>query len=138
MNINLRLNDLELLNEGYVPSSVFNQTSDANLSEIYIQNLIKSATKLKMFQTNLSQQTAGLSHDSRLRINPENVLLSYEEISGLPSSSNFDIWEAIFEIVVAAYKLADAPKDITHSNQGAIFIQKNCLNSVMSALQLSS
>ena len=114
MNINLRLNDIQLLNEGYVPSTVYVQTPEANLSDIYINSMIESATSLKNFQTSLSQQTASLSEDSRLRINPDNVILNYETAPEIPSSYNFNIWEAIFEIVVTAYRLADNVANITH------------------------
>ena len=72
-------------------------------------------------------------------INPNDVNMQYLKYPNMPEYYVFSIWEAIMEIVVSAFRLTTVPiQDLTDSQPTAFFIIKNCLNSVLQALQSST
>ena len=76
--MNLKLNNLMLINEGYIlDANLLNQDRDLAINT-FIAEFLNSTTELKNSQTQLSLQTAGLSENSRKRINPEDVILQLE------------------------------------------------------------
>ena len=85
MNMNLKLNDIKLINNNYTQTSNYPIQNKTILIQTYIQQFINSTIELKTSQTRLSIQTAGLSLSSRDRINPNNVILQYEDVVSLPS-----------------------------------------------------
>ena len=57
----------------------------------------------------------------------------------MPDTYEFSIWEAIMEIVVSAYRISTLTlSELTDENATAFFILKNCLNSVLKALNSST
>jgi hypothetical protein len=48
------------------------------------------------------------------------------------------VWEAIVQITMFAYRLAESPSEIFHNNTQVRFIAYNCMNSVLSALREST
>ena len=87
----------------------------------------------------MSLSTASLSYDQLQLINPTNVNMEYLSYPNMPNYYVFSIWEAIMEIVVGAYRIASENlSEITDNNPACYFILKNCLNSVLIALNGST
>jgi hypothetical protein len=98
-----------------------------------------SASELKEAQTELSLKTSTLSEDAREHINPENVILNYKKIDGMPDDYNYTIWQAIMEMVVSAYRIITMDKaQISIEDPTVYFVVANSLNSVLIALELST
>jgi hypothetical protein len=82
--------------------------------------------------------------DARQRINPDDVDLVYYDTfangdeNALPSIYSYNIWEAIIQISVYSFRLADGSDPISHGTLSSDFIIFNCMNSVLSALQQST
>ena len=95
MNMNLRLNEILLINENI--STEFNHISSNKTIVLYtyLQEFLLSTTNLKDSQTQLSLKTSNMNEDARKRINPENVVLELESIPELPNMISYNIWEAI-------------------------------------------
>jgi hypothetical protein len=65
--------------------------------------------------------------------------MEYLAYPNMPTSYTFTIWEAIMEIVVSAYRISTTTiTDMSDTNPTAYFIIKNCLNSVLKALNSST
>lgn len=65
--------------------------------------------------------------------------MEYLSYPNMPNYYVFSIWEAIMEIVVGAYRIASENlSEITDNNPACYFILKNCLNSVLIALNGST
>lgn len=87
----------------------------------------------------MSLKTSTLEASQLQKINPDDIILQYKKYPNMPSSYEFSIWEAIMEIVVSGYKISSLPlTEITDDNPTVFFIMKNCLNSVLRALRLST
>jgi len=117
---------------------MFNSSSPKDQAiQKYTQSFIASSTSLMDLQTRLSQDTSQLGDQSRIRINPMSVTLQYFD-SQLQSSYVFNIWEAIVQIHVFAFSLAETPSLINHTNSQMKFISVNCMNSILVALKEST
>ena len=64
--------------------------------------------------------------------------MQYETVKDLPNYYTYNIWEAITQIIVATFNLAETPSSITHKQNQVNFINNNSMNSVMNALYLST
>ena len=65
--------------------------------------------------------------------------MQYVKFPNMPEYYTFSIWEAIMEIVVSAFRVATMSlSEIIDTQPTAFFIIKNCLNSVLTALQSST
>lgn len=56
----------------------------------------------------------------------------------LPTFYEYNMWEAIAQISVFAYRLAESPLSTVHNSTQLRFIAYNCMNSVLSALTEST
>jgi hypothetical protein len=56
----------------------------------------------------------------------------------LPQSYQFNIWEAVIEIVAYCYQLGENGTAFYQNNTMVSFVFENCMNSVMSALKQST
>lgn len=59
-------------------------------------------------------------------------------VTTLPTQYDFNVWEAIIQISMAAYRLGETPSSVDHENTYTRFIAINCMNSVLSALTEST
>ena len=103
-------------------------------------NIGDAATNLKNAQTELSLKTSSLPSSALAKINPENVLLIYKAVPNMSASYNYTIWQAVMEIVVSAYRVADMGlTDVSESTDATVyFLNKNSLNSVLINLETST
>ena len=117
-----------------------NLTVTAGYFETARTKLKASATKLKDAQTDLSLKSTQLSADSLAKINPDNVVLDYKNVPGMPATYTYTIWQAIMEIVVSSYRIASMNITQVDENEDATvyFVTKNSLNNVIINLDISS
>jgi hypothetical protein len=105
MHMNLRMADISLVNEGYLSVNstgfAFDPTLNTSLYEQvitrYTSDFMASATSLSKAQTGISITTSSYEAASKLKINPDNVVLQYFDSNSttMPSSYTFNIWEAV-------------------------------------------
>jgi len=98
--------------------------------------LKKAATNLKKSQSILSEYvTAILQGEALSKVNSNNVILKYETVEGMNTETEFNVWEAIMELVVNIYRISENQTSIDHTKEPTVkFIFENSLNSVMHGL----
>ena len=144
MHMNLRMTDISLINEGYlnVNSTGFewnpalNTTLYQQVINSYTAEFMQSATALSKAQTEISITTASYDDAAFQNINPESITLQYFDSTALPSNYTFNIWEAVLQISIQSYSLAETPTNITH--QRGKFIAINSMNSLLEGLLKST
>eukprot|EP00347_Sterkiella_histriomuscorum_P007426 403348965 len=139
IDINLRIQNLRFQNEKlFVPSTYFFGLNESQFIQSQNALLQSSTTSLKDNQNNLQFNTANFDYETRLQINPTDVILQYEDVPDLPGASSQNIWENIMSIVVFSQELTAKPLMITSNATDVKFIQNNCLNTLLVALKEST
>jgi len=97
-----------------------------------------SATSLKNAQSLLSIESAHLSVEQLEKINPGNIVMRFEKVEGMADSVSFGIWQALMEITVEVFRLAEKPQIIQDNAADMMLLQQNSLNPVLSGVIAST
>lgn len=137
IDITLRTRSLVLTNLGFYPNLTV--ASRGTFINTTIGELRKSATNLKEAQTELSLRISDLDEGSMEKINPTDLKIEYVPYPNMPTFYVFSIWEAIMEIIVAAFRVSTvALSTLNDADPTTFFIIKNSLNTILLALKSST
>jgi hypothetical protein len=79
IDINLRIQNLRFLNEGLLQNDFFYKVNATEFRQLQNELLLISSTALQDSQTALSLATSSFEEGIRKQINPDNVVLVYDE-----------------------------------------------------------
>lgn len=128
IDINLRIQNLRFLNEGLLSKAFFYKLNETQYRMEQNELLLISATALQDAQTSLSLATSGFEEGIRKQINPNNVVIVYDDQPQnesqpvAPAMLEFNIWESVIKIVVSTYEITTSPINITSNNPLVKFI----------------
>lgn len=113
--------------------------NSSNIQQIN-EEIVRAGKSLARAQSQLSIKTSSDSEKLGQKINPSNVelscIFSNEE---MPTSYNYDIWQATLELLSAALRISNMTVDQKYSNYSSMYlINENSLNSVLSSLDYST
>ena len=127
------------------PSIPYNETflfSSPEKGEEVFQNLkinLKfDSTLLKESQTFLNLENERYSFEALEKINPDDIVMQYMEVEGMPSIYVYTLWQSIMEIVVSGYQIGQMEiTQTSYTDPTVYFVMENSLNSILLALIVS-
>ena len=133
INIKLHVTNMMIISSNYLHDG---NIIDDDTLKIFDETTVKlkyEADRLKEAQTQLSMATNTISASAKEKVNPAELYLNYMPINGMESAYANSIWQALIEMVVCAYRIANMKVGTVDpdTDPTVYLLVENALNSII-------